>query len=281
MCRWLAYRGAPIRTSEFILHPTHSIVAQSLDSPLGAEPVNGDGFGFGWYPEGTGERRPGVFHCVEPAWHDRNLRELTQVITSPLFFCHVRAAAGPPIQQTNCHPFRHENWLFMHNGAISEFARSKRDLVLAIDPELFLGIQGTTDSEVLFRLALTFGLRDDPVGAMRRAIGLVETTGRAHGVRFPWQGTVAVSDGSTIWAFRYSTQGRSRSLFHSVDVATLREMYPEVERLQMFSDDAHLVVSEPTADLPGAFVEVPESSVAVLDPSGYHHQEFSPSYAVA
>ncbi len=49
MCRWLAYRGAPLRPCELILHPQHSLVAQSLDSPLGAETVNGDGFGFGWY----------------------------------------------------------------------------------------------------------------------------------------------------------------------------------------------------------------------------------------
>ena len=165
----------------------------------------------------------------------------------------------------------------MHNGTISEFARVKRDLVLAVDPELYLGIQGTTDSEVLFYLALTLGLREDPIGGMRRAIGVVETAGRAHGVTFPWQGTVAVSDGSTIWAFRYSTQGRNRSLFHSVDLVSLPQMYLEVERLRMFSDGAHVVVSEPIAELPGSFVEVPEASVAVLDASGYHHHDFNPA----
>lgn len=280
MCRWLAYRGAPLRTSELILHPQHSIIAQSLDSPLGAEPVNGDGFGFGWYPGGDDEPRPGVFHSIEPAWHDRNLRELTRAVTSPLFFCHVRAAAGPPIQQSNCHPFRYGNWLFMHNGSIADFARLKRELVLSVDESLYTHIQGTTDSEVVFHLALTLGLCDDPVDAMGQAIGRVETVGRAHGVTFPWQGTVAVTDGRTIWAFRYSTQGRSRSLFHSVDVDTLRELYPDVERLQLFSDDAHVVVSEPLNDLPGAFVEVPESTVAVLDSTGYHHHEFSPATAV-
>ena len=277
MCRWMAYRGAPLRASELILHPQHSIVAQSLDSPLGAEPVNGDGFGFGWYPTGDGSGQPGLFHSIEPAWHDRNLRELTTAITSPLFFCHVRAAAGPPIQQTNCHPFRHENWLFMHNGSIADFGRVKRDLVLEVDPDLYPHIQGTTDSEVLFHLALTLGLRDDPVRAMQRAIGNVETIGRSHGVAFPWQGTVAVTDGATIWALRYSSQGRSRSLFHSVDVATLRALYPHEERLDLFSDDAHVVVSEPFNDLPGTFVEVPESTVAVLDESGYHHQQFQPT----
>jgi glutamine amidotransferase len=45
---------------------------------------------------------------------------------------------------------------------------------------------------------------------------------------------MALSDGATIWAFRYSTQGRSRSLFHSQEIDTLREMYPDVERLNLF-----------------------------------------------
>src|SRR5215207_1142566 len=50
MCRWLAYRGEPLQPSTLILDAQHSLVAQSLNSPLGAETVNGDGFGFGWYP---------------------------------------------------------------------------------------------------------------------------------------------------------------------------------------------------------------------------------------
>jgi hypothetical protein len=113
MCRWLAYSGESLRPSELVLHPKHSLVAQSLDSPLGAETVNGDGFGFGWYPADPQKgNAPGVSRSIEPAWHDQNLRELTRAIVSPFFFSHVRAAAGPPIQQTNCHPFRFQNWLF-------------------------------------------------------------------------------------------------------------------------------------------------------------------------
>ena len=182
MCRWLAYRGEPLRPSELVLHPQHSLVAQSLDSPLGAETVNGDGFGFGWYPADPGAGNvPGLFRSVEPAWHDQNLRELTQAIESPLFFSHVRAAAGPPIQQTNCHPFRFGNWLFMHNGALAGFGSVKRDLTFAVDPSLYPHIMGTTDSEVLFHLALTLGLREDPVAAMAKAIRAVESVGREHG----------------------------------------------------------------------------------------------------
>lgn len=279
MCRWLAYSGEPLRPSELILSPQHSLVAQSLDSPLGAETVNGDGFGFGWYPNDSDGRGPHLFHSIEPAWNDQNLRELTQAFESPLFFSHVRAAAGPPIQQTNCHPFRFENWLFMHNGVIADFASVKRDLTYAVDPALYPHIRGTTDSEVLFHLALTLGLREDPIAGMSRAIAMVESVGHAHGTRFPMQGTIAISDGSTVWAIRYSSQQQTRSLFHSADIPTLREMYPDVERLGMFGQNAHVVVSEPLNDLPGAFLEVPESTVAILDKSGYHHEVFDPSQA--
>ena len=77
-----------------------------------------------------------------------------------------------------------------------------------------------------------------------------------------------------LWAFRYSSQGQSRTLFHSADIPTLREMYPDVERLSTFGDHAQVVVSEPLNDLPGVFLEVPESTVAILDPSGYRHEPF-------
>ncbi|WP_353815005.1 class II glutamine amidotransferase [Agromyces sp. SYSU T00266] len=275
MCRWLAYSGEPLRTSAVLLDATHSLVAQSLDSPLGAETVNGDGFGIGWYPIGAvAGSIPAVFHSTEPAWNDENVRELARAIESPLFFSHVRAAAGPPIQRTNCHPFRWENWLFMHNGFLAEFAKVKRELTLAIDPSLYPHVLGTTDSEVLFHLAITHGLVDDPVAALRATVDLVERVGRDHGIMFPMQGTVAVADGATIWAVRYSTQGRSRSLFHSADLPTIREMYPDAERLAQFGEHAHLVVSEPLNDLPGVFIEVPESTIAILDREGYHHEPF-------
>jgi glutamine amidotransferase len=272
MCRWLAYSGEPLRPAEVILNTEHSLVAQSLNSPLGKETVNGDGFG--WYPTGVSGAAPALFHSTEPAWNDENLRELTSTIESPLFFSHVRAAAGPPIQQTNCHPFRYENWMFMHNGYLKDFHKVKRDLTFAVDPSLYPRILGTTDSEALFHLALTLGLVDDPVDAMGKAIRMVEKVGHEHGIDFPMQGTLAVSNGTMVWAFRYSSQGRSRSLFHSADIGTLQEMYPDIERLQAFGKKARVIVSEPLNDLPGAFMEVPESTVSVMDDSGYSTEPF-------
>ncbi|MFF2495538.1 class II glutamine amidotransferase [Agromyces sp. NPDC058064] len=275
MCRWLAYSGEPIQLSKLILDTQNSLVAQSLNSPLGAETVNGDGFGVGWYPtDAVAGTAPTFFHSIEPAWHDENLREITHAIESPLFFAHVRAAAGPPIQQTNCHPFRHDNWLFMHNGALAGLSRVRRDLALAVAPEFYPLIRGTTDSELLFYLALTLGLRDDPVAAMTAAVRKIEEIGHSHDVEFPMQGTIAVSDGSVVWAFRYSSAGRTRTLFHSIAMATLQEMYPEEERLRGFGARARVIVSEPLSNLPGAFVEVPEATVAILEDGQYRHEPF-------
>jgi predicted glutamine amidotransferase len=273
MCRWLAYSGAPILLKEALYGGTNSLVDQSLHSKLGAEPTNGDGFGVGWY---GAPDTPGVFHSIEPAWNDANLREISEHISSPLFFTHIRAAIGSAVQQTNCHPFRHENWLFMHNGYINEFATIKRDLVLAVDPSLFPEIKGQADSEVLFYLALTFGLEDDPPSAIEKAVGHVEAVAESHGVPHPFQGTVATTDGESIWAVRYSSERKSRSLFYTTDVPTLRKLYPEREDLKGFSDNARLIVSEPLGDVAGVWNEVPESSWGVVGPGGEEIRPFRP-----
>jgi predicted glutamine amidotransferase len=270
MCRWLAYSGAPIKLSEVLFTPVHSMIDQSLHSRLGAETTNGDGFGVGWYDD---EPAPAVFRSIEPAWNDQNLRELVGHIRSPLFFTHLRAAIGSAVQQTNCHPFRHDRWLFMHNGFIDGFAQVKRDLVLAIDESLFPSIQGQADTEILFYLALTFGLQDDPPEAVARAVGFVEAVGHRHGIEHPFQGTIAASDGDKLWAFRYSSEGKSRSLFFNRGVAQLRKEYPDLEVLRQVSDDARLVVSEPVGNLPGAWVEVPEATYGVV---GAGHDELRP-----
>ena len=268
MCRWLAYIGEVLLDE--LYKPKNSLSVQSLHSRLSAETTNGDGFGVGWYGS---THIPGVFHSIEPAWNDQNLLELAGHITSSHFFTHIRAAIGSAVQQTNCHPFRHDRWLFMHNGYINELATLKRDLVLAVDPSLYPSIHGQTDSEILFYLALTFGLEDDPQDAIARAIGLVEDVGQRRGVPNPFQGTIATTDGEGVWAFRYSTEGKSRTLFYTTDVPTLRKLYPERELFQEVSADARLIVSEPLGDVAGVWNEVPEASCGIV---GRGHDELRP-----
>ena len=273
MCRWLAYSGAPLRLSQMLYAPVRSLIDQSLQAELGSMPANGDGFGLGWY---NSSPVPVVFRSIEPAWNDLNLRELAGHLISPLFFAHIRAAVGSPVQKTNCHPFRHDQWLFMHNGHIESFPAIKRDLMFAVDPSLYPEIEGSTDSEALFYLALTFGLADNPPAAVAQAIGLVEERGRARGIPHPFHGTIATTDGETMWAFRYSSGGKSPSLFFTHDIGKIRERYPDEEMLQGVGEDARLVVSEPIGDLPGAWTEMPEASYRVASSDGDQLLPFAP-----
>lgn len=182
MCRWMAWFGQSVLIEELVFKTQHGIVDQSLHARLGAEPTNGDGFGLGWYGGGDG---PGVYRNVAPAWSDENLRELAAHVESPLFFAHVRAAIGSPVQQTNCHPFRRGRWLFVHNGYVGDFHALRRDLMLRIDPDRFSDVEGSTDTEVIFHLALTLGLERDPLGALEQTVGLIEDTARHRGASSP------------------------------------------------------------------------------------------------
>jgi glutamine amidotransferase len=273
MCRWLAYSGSPIRLEELLVKRDRSLIDQSLHSRLGATTTNGDGFGVGWYEDGE---PPRVYHSTHPAWNDRNLRELAAGISSPLFFAHIRASTGSAIQETNVHPFRHGRWLWMHNGLIRDYPKVKRELQLQIAEELYPSIEGTTDSETMFYLALTFGLEDDPVAAVERMVGLVEKTGRGHGIEQPIQMTIATTNGETIWAFRYSSEHDSRSLFFSTRMDTLRALHPELVELGVLSDETRVVVSEPLGDVAGAWNEVPESHVGIIQPGEDELRPFAP-----
>jgi glutamine amidotransferase len=164
----------------------------------------------------------------------------------------------------------------MHNGLIRDFHMVKRELVLAVDPSLYPSIEGSTDSETFFFLALTLGLEDDPPAAVERAVGYIEHVGRSHGIEHPIQMTVATSDGEKMWAFRYSSERKSRSLFFSTRVDTLREQHPDVELLQELSDETRLVVSEPLGSLAGAWNEVPESSYGVVQEGQDELHPFTP-----
>jgi glutamine amidotransferase len=273
MCRWLAYTGSPLAMEMFLLEPEHSLIDQSLHARMGVETTNGDGFGVGWYGDGP---EPGLYRSVLPAWSDRNLRELAAHVRSGLFLAHIRASTGTAVQQTNCHPFRHGRWLWMHNGLIREFSTIKRELTLAVDPTLFPSIEGSTDSELMFYMALSLGLTDEPISAVERMAGLIERTAQRSGIDNALRMTLATTDGERLWVFRYSTDGRAGSLFCSTDVRTLRKLYPDHTRLEGVSDESRLVVSEPLSDLRGVWNEIPEASCGVLQAGQDELRSFRP-----
>src|SRR5688572_13212999 len=275
MCRWQAYSGRPIRIEDLLFHAKHSLIDQSMCSRSAETPTNGDGFGLGWY--GTRET-PGLFRSIRPAWNDFNLRDLAAQIESPLFLAHVRATSLATVQETNCHPFRHRKWLFVHNGEIFEVEKIRRALLMRIAPELFPEILGTTDSEVLFHLALTFGLERDPLGALQRMAGFVESTAKAHGVAESLWMTLGLSDGESTYAVRYASDGEAPTLYYSRALDDLTQLAPEVrERL---GPDARLIVSEPVGKHAEAWVMLPQASALRLRGGALEVTPFRPTAGV-
>lgn len=255
MCRWLAYSGADILLEDLLYKPKNSLIDQSMSSKSAETPTNADGFGVGWY---SSRPTPGLFRSIRPAWNDFNFRDLAAQIESHLFLAHVRATSLATVQETNCHPFRWGNWLFVHNGEIFEIDRFRKRLVEAVADELFPSIMGTTDSELMFYLALSFGLEQDPHGALERMAGYIEAHGRAAGVDQSLWMTVCATDGVTMHAVRYASDGKAPTLFRSKDMDVIYKLRPDLA--DYLEPHARLIASEPTGKSADLWLEVPQSS---------------------
>jgi predicted glutamine amidotransferase len=256
---------------DILFKPQHSLIDQSMSSRSAETPTNGDGFGVGWYGY---KGRAGLYHSIRPAWNDFNLRDLSAQIETPLFFAHVRATSQATVQETNCHPFRYKNWLFVHNGEIFEIEKIRRALLMAIHPELFTNILGTTDSEIMFHLALTFGLETDPLGALERMVGFVEQTARAHGIEESVWMTTAVSEGDSIYAARYASDCKAPTLYHSRDIDAVYQINPALRRI--IGRTTRVVVSEPIGAYSEMWSLVPENSSVIVRGESLDIRPFTP-----
>jgi predicted glutamine amidotransferase len=262
MCRWVGYLGSPIAPRELLHDPPRSLIEQSRRHAPNMAIPNGDGTGLGWYEH---RAEPALFRSITPAWGDENLLELATEIRTRLFLAHVRAGTGTPVQQTNCHPFRYRNWLFVHNGHVGGYRMLRRDLLLAVHPDLFGNIAGSTDSELLFHLALTFGLAEDPIAGIARMAGFVEAAAAAADLNEPaLQMTIGVSDGQRLYAVRYASGPEVNTLFVNEDPQSVRMLYPRDEGLEHFGEDARVVVSEPLIPLPGIWREVSAGTALII-----------------
>jgi len=271
MCRWMAYSGSPILMEDMLFKPKHSLIDQSMSSHSAETPTNGDGFGIGWY----GLRgKAGLYRCIRPAWNDFNLHDLAAQIETPLFLAHVRATSQATVQETNCHPFRYRNWLFVHNGEVFEIEKFRRELLFAVAPELFSNILGTTDSEIMFHLALTFGLETDPLGALARMAGFIERTGAAHGVPEALWMTVAVSDGTSLYAARYASDGEAPTLYHSRDIDDVYAINPRLR--DVVGRSTRVIVSEPVGDFGEMWQAIPQNSAVRVQGETIETVAFAP-----
>ncbi|GGF07820.1 class II glutamine amidotransferase [Aliidongia dinghuensis] len=224
MCRWLSYLGPETYFDRLLYEPQYSLVQQALAARKSISTTQGDGFGLGWYGD---HPDPGLYREALPAWNDRNLRSLARQLRARLFFAHVRASTGTDTARSNCHPFAHDKWLFMHNGQIGGYARLRRRLEAKIPDALYPLRAGTTDSETAFYLLFRHDPDADPAAAIRAMLADIEAERLGASIDEPLRFTAALSDGRRIVAVRYASDDRPPSLYWRED------------------DGAVIIVSEP------------------------------------
>jgi len=249
MCRLAAYIGPEIFISSLVTEPKHSIIHQSYQAKERVEPLNGDGFGVGWYAPQFCDT-PAVFKEVSPAWNNQNLRHIARVTKSTCIFAHVRAATiGGQLSQTNCHPFSWKNFLFMHNGTIFGFDKIRRNLRRGLSDAAYNMIEGYTDTEHIFALFVDQIIEfDDPTiedfaQSLMKVISKIEVLKCQAGVTRASTMNLVLSDGNKMVATRYVSEGEdSNSLYIStVGRFSCKDGLCHMDE----GENAFLVVSEP------------------------------------
>jgi predicted glutamine amidotransferase len=252
----MAYRGTPIVINKLLYEPKNSLINQSINAREIEEPLNGDGFGLGWYaPELNNE--PVTFVSVNPAWSNRNLRNLAPRIRTECLVAHVRAASVGDVSESNCHPFQYKNLLMAHNGGVENFHLIKRKLREPLSDELYNWIKGQTDSEHIFAYFLNYlfahyhTLSTDAVAhSLEHTFTIVNSLLKEEGIQDAAYLNMVVTNGLFIVGTRYvsNPEEEALTLYHSEGARYVVE--DGITRLEAPEDDDHavLIVSEKLTD---------------------------------
>lgn len=274
MCRLMAYKGTPIIIDKLLYQPKNSLVNQSINAKEIEEPLNGDGFGIGWYaPEVNYE--PITFVSVNPAWSNRNLRNLAPKIKTDCLLAHVRAASVGEVSESNCHPFQYKNLLMAHNGGVEEFGKIKRHLREPLSDEMYNWIKGQTDSEHIFAYLLDYLFKNHKAVNPESVIDSFEHTFTTlkklmtdYGVKEEAYLNMVVTNGSFIVGTRYCTNPKEEplTLYHSEGSRYVVE--DGITKLEAPQDDdqAVLIVSERLTD-DSHWTMIPPNHFVIVEPS--------------
>ena len=178
MCRWFAYISPeePCLLTDVLINPANAISKQCSEHylpgllPHGEEHelddskdallkmrnslLNMDGLGVAWYTNAAENfsgnvqgRRPALYKSQSPPISDFNFRNLCSNTETHCLFAHIRATSGSVVTQVNSHPFVFGRHVFMHNGAISDFSKIRRDMTDLLTYDAYCNVLGSTDSE--------------------------------------------------------------------------------------------------------------------------------------
>ena len=138
--------------------------------------------------------------------------------------------------------------MFMHNGFIGNWRRLRRAVEDLIPGDLYHARSGTTDSEAIFLAILGAGAAGDPVAAagqiMTRLKSIPGESDEDNQLRF----TAALTDGRTIYAFRYAVNDSANTLYYRSN------------------RDGTVIASEPLDGDRDLWTSVPENHVLIAAP---------------
>lgn len=277
MCRFIAYLGNPILMSSILYRPENSLIGHQSHSAKEIEkPLNGDGFGVGWYVKHI-ESEPAIFTSVTPAWNNRNLRHIAPKIHSNCILAHVRDATKGAVSDYNCHPFQYKNFLFLHNGDIFDFPKIKRKIQEKLDNRFFNEIKGQTDSENFFALLLNNleekGLLKNPsctdgiAEAIDETITEIKSLMDESEIDGPLFLNIVLTDGKRMWSTRYVSREDTRphTLYYSQVNKCAKSISGSFWSSITDSDRSVLVASEKLTNNTEDWIAVPRNTMLIIE----------------
>ncbi|KAG0196846.1 hypothetical protein BGX28_009689 [Mortierella sp. GBA30] len=231
----------PEATPRLLTKPAHSIINQSFDSRLRLDnrrPING------WYetePDAELGSAPCIFTSVTPAWNNMNLIRLAEKIKSPLVFAHI-----------------------------------KRKVQESLSDEIFLSVNGNTDSEWAFAVFLSqlkTPQQSEPFchsalkEAMLKTIAKLNAWSRDAGITEASMMNFAVTDGVSVVCTRYisSRTLEAASLYYSSGTR-FESCKPGHYRMVKADrrEDIVVIASEPLTFEKADWLTIPTNTVVII-----------------
>lgn len=255
MCRLAVYIGPQLSLTNLLIEPEFGLMEQSWAPKEMKEcTLNADGYGFAWFDH---NKKPASYRNPMPIWSDVNLESLGRTLSSDQWFANVRSATlGLDISHANTQPFTDGNFIFLHNGKISDFNGERRvNIRSKIDADHDKGIHGTTDSEYIFALIRQTASKHPDLSIpdiFRNVFEQIEKVLQDSSALL----NIVIGDNTRIYASRHAINSECPSLYYNTE----EEDFP----------GGQLVVSEPFNDSRG-WQEIPEHHIIILDGSSQPH----------
>ena len=227
MCRHIGYIGNLKLLQSILLEKSHSLIDMAFrPNEMKNAKLNADGFGIGWEANNNFY----LYKNILPIWNDVNLLSIAKNLSSSLVVANVRSATLPDdISYGNTHPFKHENFLFSHNGYIKNFNTScKKKIIEAMGSEYISKIKGDTDSEYIFFLFTQFlNHEQNTAKAIHKTINFIKNICEEAMLNF----LVASTDqeNTNLYATRFSVNINSPTLYYLIDFE--KNIYISSEKL--------------------------------------------------